>query len=30
VIRQEVAVGPSAFADIQVTPKGSAPYFVVP
>ena len=28
VIRQEVAVGPSAFADIQVTPKGTAPYFV--
>ena len=28
VIRQEVAVGPSTFADIQVTPKGTAPYFV--
>ena len=28
VIRQEVAVGPSAFADIQVTPRGTAPYFV--
>ena len=28
MIRQEVAVGPSAFADIQVTPRGTAPYFV--
>ena len=28
VIRQEVAVGPSAFADIQVAPRGTAPYFV--
>ena len=27
-IRQEVAVGPSAFADIEVTPRGSSPYFV--
>src|SRR5262245_49946059 len=28
VIRQEVAIAPSAFADIQVTAKGTTPYFV--